>query len=1320
MKNIFSLIVVILISANIFSQPCTVTGTSPVDTVVCGNRVLLSAFGRAQGVALLSENFNGGTYGPGWASTQQAMWNNPCGPPVANGSTYVWMGNSSPVPRILTTTSFNLSSCVNAGVTICFDLKFARQGDSAPCEGPDEPNEGVYLQYSIDNGATWVNINYFDPNGGNDPQLINWRNWCFPVPAVALTGNTKFRWFQDADSGADYDHWGVDNVVIYCNDPSYNIVWLHDNYNLGPVGGTDPNPVSPRVTTNYVVRMSNGTLSCFDTVRIVVVNPTIVVDAGNDTTVCTGQCARLNAVAKIIEKPAKTPTYFNNEVTTIQTGFGAVSNIGINVTGLNMTNILPNSITQVCINNVFFFGTNIFPPGQITIRDLILKLTCPDGTVITLVPANVTTGGSNPFSGGYTNTCFVPTGANIATGTAPYSGSWAPNQPFNNLVGCSANGVWELNVQMNSSLGFGSGTFSGWSITFNDPEISYTGNYAWSPTTNMTNSNTLNPTVCPPPSAYTITVSDTANCVTASDVVNVNVQNCCNFTLQAAAVQPTCAQSNGSINITPTPAGNYSYNWGGGITTQNRTGLAAGSYTVTVRDITNNCTRDTTIVLNSNSSLAVSFSNQVNPTCAGNNGSITATLAGGTAPYQITIDTGGTPVILNSPIAGSQNLPNLHAGTVSVSVTDGQGCSASATATLVAPTNCCQFIMQPVITQPTCGQSNGSVVMNITNGSGNYTFNWSNGSTTNTANNLGTGVVNVTVTDNGQACTQDTSLNISSNSSLAVSFSNQVNPTCAGNDGSITVTLAGGTAPYQITIDTGGTPVVLNSPIAGSQNVPNLHAGTVSVSVTDGQGCSANATATLTAPTNCCQVTVSAVLVQPNCGVSDGSITLTAQNGSGSYTYLWSNTATTSAITSVGVGTYSVTITDIGFANCNIDTTFNLSNANAPVINGVTVVDASCPGVNNGSLTINASGGTGNYTYLWNTGGTINPLPNLTGATNYRFTVTDAVGCQAAGNATVGQGTGITVNLGNDTVICIGTPVSIDGTTPGAVTYAWSTAQFTPAITVNDSGLYVLTVTDAAGCTATDDKLVRFGGAFSVTILEPVTICPGGSSVMQIQNPTSNVSYLWSTGASGTSITVTDTGTYSVTATILNGCAATDDAIVTYAPPIDIDLGATIEAYEGQYITLNFTTTASTTGATYLWTPDTWLSCTTCPTPSAIATDDIIYRLQFTDNRGCEATDTVRVRVIGDFYVFMPNAFSPNGDGNNDLLFPYTNGVKLIEWKLFNRWGEKVFQSNSVTQGWDGTYRGKEAPMNNYVYTLTVVFLNDKTENYKGTVLLLR
>jgi hypothetical protein len=807
MKKLIAAILLIVIGSSVYSQGCTVSGLISRDTIICGQSAVLSAYGQGQGIALLSENFNSGSFGAGWSASPAASWNNPCSAGGVDGTTHIWLGNQSPVPRELVTSSFNLSSCVNAGVTICFDMLFAEQGDASPCEGPDEPDEGVYLQYSTNNGTTWTDINYFDPNGGNDPTLVNWNNWCFPVPPAALTANTRFRWFQDNDSGADYDHWGVDNVVIYCNDPSFNIVWTHDGYNHGPVGGVNPNAVAPQTSTTYTVVMSNGIVTCVDSVRVIVKSPSLIVDAGNDTTICSGQCAQLNATAKVIQSPAKTPTYVNSEAASITgtpgfPGFPplipatpgtAFLNMDINITNLNLSTVTNGYITSVCIGslNMFLFaGINIFD----------IWLVCPSGDSILLVKDSTLTGNS------LTNTCFVPAGSNIASASSPYTGSYTPNQSFNNLAGCDANGVWSLHFQaIFSGFSLPTGTFNSWNITFNDPEVSYTGNFSWNPTSNMTGSNTLTPTICPTANgttAYTITASDTAGCVTQSDVVNVTMQTCCALTATATAVQPSCAQSNGSINLTPMPAGSYTYAWSDGNTSQNRTGLAAGSYSVTITSTTTvGCTWDTTIVLNSNSTLNLGLTS-TNPTCAGGDGSATFSLSGGTVPYTVTIDTGGAPQTINLPFAlPPQTLNGLSSGTVNVSVVDGQGCVANATATLVAPTNCCTFGVSAVLTQPSCGQADGSIALTASNGSGNYTYAWSGGlGSSSSVSSISAANYAVTITDIAfPNCFIDTSFSLSNPNAPVIDNVTAIDELCAGtSDGSITVIASGGTGQLNI------------------------------------------------------------------------------------------------------------------------------------------------------------------------------------------------------------------------------------------------------------------------------------------------------------------------------------------------------------------------------------------------------------------------------------------------------------------------------------------------------------------------------------------
>jgi hypothetical protein len=540
MKTLYTLIAIfstLFISKQLFAQ-CDLTASIPIDTIICGECINLNAFGEGQGVSIFTEDFNSGAP-TGWAFTQQATFTNPCSPSGVDGTTHIWMGNNSGVPRVLETQTYNLTAAT-AGVTICFDMLFSEQGDAAPCEGPDEPDEGVYLQYSTDGGATWVDIHYFDPNGGNDPTLVNWNNWCFALPAAAITANTAIRWFQDNDSGADYDHWGIDNVNIYFNDPTYNITWTHDSYSygVGNSGGTNPNAVCPTTTTTYNVSMTNGITSCTDAITVNVKDPTFRISAEPDTTICVGECVNLNAEATVVVSPGGIKTYENNQLTLVTSGVAAVN---INITDLNQTNILPGAIQEVCINQFNYSGTqlctNIFggcncngttisfgDACELDVSSFAATLTAPDGCEIILVPVGMATDTQ------YQNVCFVPSGGTTLGPGFPASGQWNPDEAISNLDGCQANGVWTLEFNAGAGLGFGFGTFFGWNITFDDPEISYPATYSWTPTTGMTGGNTLTPNVCPPQTSgtavYQLQATDANNCVTVAESVNINMDGC--------------------------------------------------------------------------------------------------------------------------------------------------------------------------------------------------------------------------------------------------------------------------------------------------------------------------------------------------------------------------------------------------------------------------------------------------------------------------------------------------------------------------------------------------------------------------------------------------------------------------------------------------------------------------------------------------------------------------------------------------------------------------------------------------------------------------
>lgn len=255
MKNFLRINVLLigLFSLNQAFAQCVVNATAtpalPV-TINCGEQVNLQSQGFAQGPALFAD-FNLNSLGAGWTSTQSVMYNNPCGPSL-DGTSSAWMGSSATQPRELNTVGFDLS----CGAQVCFDFDMA---DDDPCgcndcEDPDQANEGVYFRYSIDNGATWVDIFYFQPNSTGSGPYYSWANYCFNLPAAAWSANTMFQWRQDAGSSANYDHWGIDNVEIQpinCSGAYY--------YEWNGVQASQDTTVFPTVTQDYTVLYTNGT-----------------------------------------------------------------------------------------------------------------------------------------------------------------------------------------------------------------------------------------------------------------------------------------------------------------------------------------------------------------------------------------------------------------------------------------------------------------------------------------------------------------------------------------------------------------------------------------------------------------------------------------------------------------------------------------------------------------------------------------------------------------------------------------------------------------------------------------------------------------------------------------------------------------------------------------------------------------------------------------------------------------------------------------------------------------------------------------------------
>ena len=174
LKTILGALLLTALTPSVIAQ-CNLSTTPDTVTVDCGSPLSISALGLSPTPALAT-TFDGGTIGPGWSTTAIMLYNNPCGPTL-DGTPAAWFGNV-PLPRTLTTNGFDLS----CGAQICFDIDFAGDdacGGCSDCEDPDLLDEGVFFRYSIDNGATWVDIFYFQTNGANNTPYYQWGNHCF-------------------------------------------------------------------------------------------------------------------------------------------------------------------------------------------------------------------------------------------------------------------------------------------------------------------------------------------------------------------------------------------------------------------------------------------------------------------------------------------------------------------------------------------------------------------------------------------------------------------------------------------------------------------------------------------------------------------------------------------------------------------------------------------------------------------------------------------------------------------------------------------------------------------------------------------------------------------------------------------------------------------------------------------------------------------------------------------------------------------------------------------------------------------------------------
>lgn len=866
---------------------------------------------------------------------------------------------------------------------------------------------------------------------------------------------------------------------------------------------------------------------------------------------------------------------------------------------------------------------------------------------------------------------------------------------------------------------------------------------------------------------YTCIAIDQNNC-TYSEVFSVGATTSLQLNLTAAqdvncfgdcdAFLTVEAQTIGGVSV------NYDFDWGSslvsvdGATTSTVSNLCVGSYTLVLTDPDLGCSTQATYDISEPTELTASVIDVQNESCdTGSDGSITVEATGGTPNYSY--DWG---------ILGQTNstATNLVAGTYEVTITDDNNCEVILMEDILQPTP--PTVTMDDFTLECNGDNNGVLVANAigtVNPISLYSWSTNNsGIALNTETNLAAGIYTVTVED-VIGCTATATAEVIAPPALTIANLIPVSPTCPGlSDGELAVQVTGGSGSYNYIWSNNNTNAVNTG----------LSAGSYSVTISD-------------ANTNCPEITGTEDVLDPpsidsevfnitdvSCanavGIDcDGEAEAIAALSDGTFpadnfTFTWLPSGQTSAPNSISssantlcAGTNFLVVSS---TSCKDTIEFEVG-APAPLDSSFDIVDVSCLGFSDGTITVQGQGGTGPYTYLWDNN-EITPERTDLAVGTYQVTITDDKDCTLTSVAEVeGPNSAlqadIDLNTSSINVSCFGEAdanVSIlasgGNVSQGNIQYVWGSG-ISASITSSSAfglsaGTFAVTVVDNQGC--------EFPLTFDIGSPDPVTfnipeiddiLCPGGTTTVTVDTATggnglSNLFYTFSIDGGapqtlGTFIEVFP-GDHIVTVTDISddACAADTtffiegltESILSYPNPVEIELGASLE--------ISPTIAAFNNPldpATITWTPSEYLSFQDdLLEPTVAPLDNTIFLVEAFDINGCYVAAELIVEVDKNRNIYIPNIFTPNGDGFNSIFQPIAGvGVKSVNYfRVYDRWGsmlherlnvagtELTFENPAVA--WDGKYKGKEVEQGVYVYLAEVEFLDGRVLLYRGDVTL--
>jgi len=754
---------------------------------------------------------------------------------------------------------------------------------------------------------------------------------------------------------------------------------------------------------------------------------------------------------------------------------------------------------------------------------------------------------------------------------------------------------------------------------------------------------------------YAVTVTD-QNFSTANAIVTITEAE--PIELSSEVMNVSCYGANdGSIGVTASNGEPpYSFSWSNGSTESYLDNLPAGPYDVTVTD-DDGCKNFADHNITQPSELLIDLVDLNHEICSGTeNGSITISLIGGDSPYTVLWSNGSPGLTLN----------NLAPDSYSVTVTDDNDCSKTATF-IINPGNTVEIELLQIQDVLCYGNSTGAISILASEGNTPYTYSWSNGYTSPSINNIPADVYVVTVNDEDN-CTATANYEVNQPTDIVIDLEELQNETCDGeNDGSITIQLSGGIAPYLVQWSNG----------MEELSIDNLAPGVYTVTTTDDTGCQKTEAYEIYSG-NSIQANLQEAQNISCHGGSNGSLSLSASGGNAPYSYLWSNGMTGPSINGLMAGTYTATITDA--YGCAGSEGFTL---NEPMPISISIAQTSqnpCFGDTIADLSATVTGGIPAYAAIWSDGNTGLQNSNLHAGT-YTISITDANACLAIQSVTIIDPVLLTTTLTttNETAFDAndGTATTVPaGGTPG-YSFLWSNGANTSTISGLSPGSYTVTITDINGCTVDGtEQVLAFGCTLDVMSGADFSICEDDTVMITplVTGASGNVSYLWADSSTAAFLQVMQGGEYCVTVTDGANCQNADCIVIVESIIPPLTCPATDESAPGAND--GAVQCDSLPGITsYLWSNDS-------TTSSIVGLSPGQYCVTVTHQSGCIATQCFYVQP-GNCQMTVDTVINNvlcAGDSTGAIILTTDNGTAPITYIWSN--GETTNEIENLSAGY--------------------------------------